>query len=162
MSFLFANRYFYFFVVVLFLAPGAPRGPLVRKQLLFLIFTQPIDAIDPTRVTVGHLQSYLVLKQYLVIKIILLYIKCILHIFILVVAHLHILCAAAFTYVQLFVSTKTRFGWQHRDHQQSNDGITRALHQEQLQITPLPTLPSQTSNTKSRAGMICKQPIPNS
>ena len=71
MSFLFANRYFYFFVVVLFLAPGAPRGPLVRKQLLFLIFTQPIDAIDPTRVTVGHLQSYLVLKQYLVIKVIL-------------------------------------------------------------------------------------------
>ena len=39
--------------------------------------------------------------------------------------YIYILCVV-FAYVQLFVSWKTRFGWQGRDHQQSNDGITRA------------------------------------
>ena len=54
------------------------------------------------------------------------YVKCILLLYILfAAANLHILCAVS-TYVQLFVSTKTRFGWQARDHQRSNDGITRA------------------------------------
>ena len=45
-----------------------------------------------------------------------------------VVANMHIIyiLCVVFAYVQLFVSWKTRFGWQHRDHQQSNDGITRA------------------------------------
>ena len=67
------------------------------------------------------------------------------------VANLHILCAVS-TYVQLFVSTKTRFGWQGRDHQQSNDGNTRAA-QEQLQITPChpkyPNTISQISSSQS-------------
>ena len=50
-----------------------------------------------------------------------------------VVANMHIIyiLCVVFAYVQLFVSWKTRFGWQGRDHQQSNDGITRAASDNQ-------------------------------